>query len=159
MKDIRLRVATPPDAGAVAAVHRESRASYYGPAAADGRDDGRDAMWAVLLGQTARATYVAEHANHVVGFLSMTRAGPCPGSLELTALYVLPVFFGTGAGTLLYTRFEEARRPAEPGRLEVWAANERAIAFYRHRGWVETEIARPGPQGHPFVTWVLPAGR
>jgi ribosomal protein S18 acetylase RimI-like enzyme len=157
MRDISIRVATPPDAGVVAAVHRESRASYYGPAGADTTDDGRDAMWAVLLGEAARTTCVAEHAGHVVGFLSLTRACARPGTLELTALYVLPAFFGTGTGALLYTRFEEARLPAEPGRLEVWAANERAIGFYRRRGWVETEISRPGPQGHPFVTWVLPA--
>jgi ribosomal protein S18 acetylase RimI-like enzyme len=153
---MRTRPAVLADAADIAAVHRLSRASYYGEAP-DPEDD-RAAMWAQLLTEAsgdARLTWVVEDKGGVVGFLSVRRPPERAGTLELTAIYVRPENFGQGVGSRLYDVFVDARDGEEAGTLEVWAGNRQAIDFYRHRGWTATTSERPGPQGRPFVTYEL----
>ncbi len=142
------------DAHEIAHVHQLSRSWYYG-IRVDAEGETRAAMWSKLLAQPTRATYVAEDEDQIVGFISFTRTDDQPDQLELTSLYVLPGHFGSGIGRTLYAQFDSARRPGEPGRLEVWAGNTRAKSFYRRCGWNETDLTRPGPQNQPFVTWTL----
>lgn len=101
-----IRPAIDADADGIAAVHRLSRAVYYG-VVPDPKDE-RATMWAQLLTEEARLTWVAEDDDEV-------------------------------------------------GVLEVWAGNQRAIDFYRRRGWRRTATERPGPQDRPFVTYELAA--
>ena len=157
MTRAHLRRADVTDASAVAGVHRVSRADYYGVAPAV--DDDREAMWSQLLVQPGRVTWVAEESGQTLGFASVHHRADPTSQLELTAMYVLPAHYGCGIGSLLHDAFEEERTDVEPGALEVWAANARAVAFYVRRGWVPTSQTRPGPQDVDFVTYHLPAGR
>jgi ribosomal protein S18 acetylase RimI-like enzyme len=152
MSEVLLRSAGVTDAPAIAAVHRLSRAAYYGIDPDPG--DRREEMWTALLEQPRRQTYVVEDAA-VRGFISISRSDGDRRGLELTALYVHPHFFGRGLGSVLYERFVVARRPRENAVLEVWAGNERALSFYESRGWHATAISRPGPQDQPFLTYRL----
>lgn len=155
MTQPRMRPATTGDVRAIAHVHRWSRAAYYGTTADP--DDGREEMWAHLLGQPERIAHVVEDDNQIIGFLLTRRVAEPEVALEMMALYVLPDRHGQGYGAQLYELFESELGPGELGVLEVWAGNDRAIAFYRARGWRPTERTRPGPQGCGYVTYRLPA--
>ena len=171
-----MRRATADDADAIAYVHRLSRAWYYGTE--PDPDDGREQLWSRLLAQPGRTTYVATTADGTVGFVSWLRPVPDEqqdeqrdeqqdeqqdegaeevGEVELTALYLLPERAGTGLGDDLHRIYEE-HRGDQPGRLEVWEGNERAIGFYRRRGWRPTEESRSGPRGAGFRTYRLSPG-
>jgi ribosomal protein S18 acetylase RimI-like enzyme len=152
--EIVLRRARLTDAREIARVHRLSRAHYYG-VLPESNDD-REAMWAHLLSQHDRLTWIAEASGAIVGFLSARHSGALPDAeLELTAIYVLPEHYGRGVGSRLHDAFERERGSDVSGVLEVWAANSRAIEFYRRRGWIPTETVRPGPQDAEFVTYQL----
>jgi ribosomal protein S18 acetylase RimI-like enzyme len=146
-----LRRAVRADAPAIAAVHRLSRAAYYGDAPAD--DDGREDMWRHLMGQSGAVTYVVEDDGEIVAFMSARRVDSPVKALEMSALYVLPDRFGRGTGTRLHQVFESALRDDEVARLEVWEGNLRAIDFYRRHGWTATSVTRPGPHDKPFITY------
>ena len=53
-------------------------------------------------------------------------------------LYVLPEHQGLGIGSALYTAAIDTMRKSgtRKAMLEVLAANESAVSFYRTRGWV-----------------------
>ena len=155
MAAVSIRSAVVTDNREIADVHRLARADYYGTPP-DGDDD-REAMWAHLLAQPRRTTYVAETADGVVGFMSALRRSDPVAELKLTAMYVRPAHFGRGIGSRLHDAFEAERAHDEAGTLEVWARNRRAIDFYSRRGWAPTTQTRPGPQGADFVTYTLPA--
>ena len=75
---------------------------------------------------------VAEVDGQIVGAVGVNPAG------VIWMLYVLPGYQGCGVGSALYddaigTMKEAGSRKAL---LEVLAANENAVAFYRARGWV-----------------------
>jgi ribosomal protein S18 acetylase RimI-like enzyme len=144
------------DARAIAAVHRESRAAYYG----DPPDlsDAREAIWEHLLEREGTVAYVVEDDGVIVAFMSARAVHSPEPALEMSALYVQPGLFGRGTGTRLHKVFESERGPKRAGLLEVWEGNDRAIEFYRHHGWVPTSITRPGPHGKPFVTYRLGGG-
>ncbi len=154
MAGVTLRRAVLADAREIASVHRVSRADYYGvPPEAD---DDREAMWAHFLVQQGRVTHVAQASGAVVGFMSALHLTDPAIEVKLTALYVLPTHYGQGIGSLLHDTFLEGRGHDEPGVLEVWAANRRAVGFYERRGWLATATTRPGPQDVAFVTYRLP---
>ena len=151
-----IRAAEVADAARVADVHARSRAAYYGERL-DPRDRAQDRrpMWLRHLSAPQLSTFVAV-ADEPVGFICVRRASAEDPEVELMSLYVLPERFGEGIGTALYEQFL-AVREAAPASLEVWEANERAISFYRRRGWRRTTSSRPGIAGVPYVTWKLAA--
>ena len=155
MTELLTRLAVGTDVTEVAGVHRWSRASYYGTPV--DFDDGREDMWAHLLGEPGRVTHVAEVSGTIVGFMSAMRLPELDRALEMSSRYVLPTHAGQGTGSRLHQLFEDERRSGEAGVLEVWAGNDRAIEFYRRRGWIPTPTTRPGPRGVDFVTYRLPA--
>lgn len=155
MTEVRTRPGTIDDVPDIAAVHRWSRASYYGTEAEP--DDGREVMWSHLLAQPERVTHVAEVGGLVVGFMSAVRVHDEAVRLEMTALYVLPDHHDARVGSTLHELFDAERRADEEGVLEVWQGNRRAIAFYLRRGWTATAGTRPGPQDIDYVTYRLPA--
>lgn len=144
------------DAPAIAAVHRASRADYYGDLPDE--NDGREAMWEHLLGLEDVVTHVVEVDEAMVGFMSARRVQAPVKALEMSALYVRPDHFGLGLGSRLHEIFEAERLPDHVGLLEVWQGNHRAIEFYQRRGWVETSATRPGPHDTPFITYRLDTG-
>jgi putative acetyltransferase len=138
MADVAIRPATADDSEAIAHVVRESwmasNANFLPP---DTRR--RLAHSDAMSGFAAdhwRNIWVAEtaagSAHEIVGVVGMNPDG------VIWMLYVMPGFQGCGVGSALYdvaigTLKRSGRRKAV---LEVLAANENAVAFYRARGWV-----------------------
>lgn len=85
---------------------------------------------------------VAEEAGEVGGYAKL-QLGPSPGAvraarpIELVRMYLLPHWYGRGAGGALMTRtLGEARSLAcDVLWLKVWDRNERARKFYARRGF------------------------
>lgn len=152
---MEIRLAAPADVDAIAAVHRLSRATYYGssPDANDGRED----MWAHFLADPDMVTHVVLTSGHVDAVMSARWVTDPEPAYELSAFYVHPDRTGQGIGSRLYEVFEDGRSGHEPAVLEVWDGNERAIRFYERRGWRRTGVTRPGPQGNPYVAYRLDA--
>ena len=67
--------------------------------------------------------------DRIVGFISMAHKGEDPHTLELTAPYVTPGWFGRGLGTRLHNDFVRERRRDETARRDVWVANEPPSSF------------------------------
>ncbi len=85
-----------------------------------------------LIAREWSTIWVAEVAGHIAGAVGVNPAG------VIWMLYVTPHYQGYGIGSALYdaaigTLKQAGRRKAH---LEVLAANEGAVAFYRTRGWV-----------------------
>lgn len=154
-KKVCLTLVTARAAGEVAHIHRLSRAWYYRTVPDPG--DGREAMWAELIAQPDRITYIAVSAGAAAGFISAIRLDTHQPTFELTALYVLPEHMNAGVGSRLYDQYDADRREDEDGVLEVWKGNQLATAFYSRRGWIPTGTTRPGPQDADYVTYRLPA--
>ena len=152
-----VRPATLADVDRIAAVHRLSRADYYGSSPDD--NDGREAMWTHFLSEPSRVTYVAEMSGCVEAVMSALRSVDPDAAFELTAIYVHPARFGEGIGSRLYQVFDDGRGDDEIAVLEVWEGNRRAVDFYERRGWMRAQTTRPGPQDIPFVTYRLEARR
>ena len=163
-----IRVGRAEDADAIALLHETARRAYY---AADGQpwqpptesDPDRLETWQLLLAAPARATvHCAWAEGRVVGVLSM--GTPLHASstgrrlLELHALYVLPGVWSVGIGSALHDVFTGrlSAGPEEHGVLEVWSGNDRALAFYRRRGWTPDHRSRPGPGGSSYLGMTLP---
>ena len=94
---------------------------------------------------------VVEEAGEVGGYAKL-HAGPCPASvkavqpIELVRMYLLPEWYGRGAGhTLMTDVLGEARALAgDVLWLKVWDRNDRARRFYARRGFMdvgETSLA------------------
>jgi GNAT superfamily N-acetyltransferase len=80
-----------------------------------------------------RRTRVAtDEEGRIVGFVTVAEA---PGSLELEDLFVDPDSMRGGVGTALVRDVVARARRDGVGRVEV-TANEHALAFYRHAGFV-----------------------
>ena len=156
---VTIRAARVDDTAKIAFVHAESRKSIYGELM-DPVDAARERgpMWKRMVADPAQVTVLAEDESQLLGFLSFRRATLEDPTIELVGLYVLPVCFGQGIANDLYQEFDVARG-ASASRLEVWAGNDRAQAFYRGRGWLAIEKSREGVAGRPFETWMLPATR
>ncbi|MDX2224840.1 MAG: GNAT family N-acetyltransferase [Rhodospirillaceae bacterium] len=79
-----------------------------------------------------RSVLVAEYDERVVGTVGVNEQG------HIWMLYVMPGHQGLGIGSRLYDAAIESLRKngARKALLEVLAANENAVAFYRARGWV-----------------------
>lgn len=79
------------------------------------------------------ARIAVNERGEVVGTISTRQI---PGEpLELQSLYIVPDAFGTGMGEALMRAVLPEK---EPVFLEVLAANKRAVAFYRKRGFTDT---------------------
>jgi ribosomal protein S18 acetylase RimI-like enzyme len=75
---------------------------------------------------------VADVGGVIVGTVGTNDQG------HIWMLYVLPSHQGLGIGSALYAAAIERLRKAGRRKavLEVLAANENAVAFYRSKGWV-----------------------
>ncbi len=91
---------------------------------------------------------VAEYENHIVGAVGVNPAG------VIWMLYVLPSYQGCGVGSALYDAAIGTMREAGSRKalLEVLAANENAVAFYRSRGWVAEGRRTEHIPGFRFTT-------
>ena len=134
MTQLTLRPAAAAEIHTIAAVVRESWLAANGEILPD------DAFSAAahsthLGGVVAREwqnIHVALVDGEIVGAVGINTTG------VIWMLYVLPTFQGCGIGSALYEAAIGSLRQAgqRKAHLEVLAANEGAVAFYRARGWV-----------------------
>lgn len=152
-----LRVATPADAQAIAALHASSQQATYGPhlpRSARRRISARTfrAKWDHCLAEDGAVVLVTESGGEVSGF-SMVRAEDGLWS-TLANLHVDRRFHGQGLGSLLLTRSREwALQQGRPYfYLLVLEVNTNARRFYERRGFSKTG-AVPGHTlaGHPMA--------
>lgn len=80
-----------------------------------------------------RSIWIAEINQEIAGVAGVNPAG------VIWALYVRPDYQGCGIGSGLYDAAINTLKRAGKRKalLEVLAANENAVAFYRSRGWVQ----------------------
>ncbi len=139
MTTIAIRQATAADSDQVAHVVRESWLASNGnllPPDTVKRLQYSDTM-SRFAADNWRNIWVAEASKNdvleVVGVVGMNPDG------VIWMLYVLPGFQGCGVGSALYDLAIGSLRLAGKSKatLEVLAANENAVAFYRSRGWVQ----------------------
>ena len=133
MRELTLRPARPDEAEVLFAIHREAALLAYAHIFPPDRyafpDAEMRAHWTELLARGEAKTVIAERAGVAVGFVVVS-----PGWLR--NLFVAPEEWGHGAGTALHDEAVELLHAAGAGaRLWVLEANDRARAFYEHRGW------------------------
>lgn len=141
-----IRTALPADVAAIAALHTRARATYYRGRLAEETYMGDLALargregWsrAVARAEADGGVFCAEQDGEVTGVAAFRTAD---GETTLTQLHVDPDHWGRGTGAALHAACLAAWRRAgiERVRLEVYAHNLRAQAFYAARGW------RPDP--------------
>jgi len=134
LTSLRIRQATAGDADAIAAVVREAWLAANG-ALLPGDTVAKLAQSSHLGGFVAGewlSVRVAELDGAIVGAVGVNPAG------VIWMLYVHPAYQRCGVGSALYDNAIGAMRKAGSRKalLEVMAANENAVAFYRARGWV-----------------------
>jgi GNAT superfamily N-acetyltransferase len=148
--ELVVRDARPEDAEGIAQVHVSSWQGAYDhifPAGAlgalDDTADRRAAFWRreVEARVPLSTTLVAESDGEIVGFAdvrpSRDEDAEPEVTAELTAIYVAPHAWGTGAGRLLMTEALERLRTLgfEDATLWVLEDNPRARRFYEIAGW------------------------
>jgi ribosomal protein S18 acetylase RimI-like enzyme len=143
-----VRTAEIDDARAIAEVHVDAwRAAYRGllpEAVLDQFSATRERTWRELLSEASQAslTLVAvDDAGRVAGFCALSTPSrdddADEGTAEIAATYVRPNHWRAGIGTaLLDAAFARLRQEGYEGvTLWVFAANDRASAFYRTFGF------------------------
>ncbi len=85
--------------------------------------------------------FVAYTMFKEVGYIKLIKNASAPGVneavMELEKIYVLPEFWGSGAGDALMNKAIDVTRQSGFNHLYlgVWQKNERAIAFYKKFGF------------------------
>ena len=155
MSALEIRPAKPIDSAAIAMVVKESWL-----------DANRDLLPGDSFSHLAHTTHLGAMVTRewsnirvacmdgvLVGAVGINPAG------VIWMLYVLPGHQGCGAGSALYDAAIGALRLAgrRKALLEVLAANEGAVAFYRSRGWTSRKAAGPNisrASASPRSVWV-----
>ncbi len=142
-RDRRTRVATPADAGGVAAVyHAASREAWAPFLGADrlARAVPDPDRWAERISEAGERFLVTENADGISGFVRWCPAADPdldPGYGEVALLYTHPRTWGDGSGRRLLERATWALWCEGDDRAVLWTEerNERALAVYRANGW------------------------
>jgi diamine N-acetyltransferase len=150
MTGVRLRLAEPGDAVAIAALSVQVFLDTY---AAEGvrPDLAREAFFQYSenafrgrLAEPTRKFVLAESGPGLVGFgevLCDVRESPVPGlrGSELVRLYVQPQAQGRQVGSVLLKEVESIALAAGASHLwlSAWEHNARALAFYARKGYAE----------------------
>lgn len=134
MTAISIRPATADDSDDIAFVVKESwlaTNSQFLPADSAKAVSHGDRL-AEIVTMNWHAIKVADVHGEIVGAVGVNDLG------HMWMLYVLPSHQGLGIGSALYNAAIENIRNSGQRKavLEVLAANESAVAFYRTRGWI-----------------------
>jgi len=125
-----IRPATAEDAEAAARVHMEAWAATYtlkGPSLEERVD----------LHRRFPASFVAEVAGEIVGFVGVGPSRDADAEGELYTIYVAPSHWGTGVGRALIQAGEARLRELGYRQVVLWVldGNARAQSFYESAGW------------------------
>ena len=150
MSTLVLRRGRLADADLLHSIHRESVLTAYShifpPERYPFPDEEMRAHWLAELGNGDVTTVIAERDGLAIGFVVVS-----PGWLR--SLFVRASEWGRGAGGALHDEAVE-RLEAEAAGASLWVleANEKARAFYEHRGWrYQGERKRSSYPPHPPV--------
>ena len=150
-----IRHASIEDLDDICGVHARARATYYrghlpseeysGPAELERQRAGT----AKAIVSRERTVLCATRQDHIVGFAVL--GARCDGD-KLFHFHIDPEVWRTGTGTALHQACVAEWQAAEltTARLEVFAPNARARAFYASQGWQEQSRA------DDHVTMLLP---
>lgn len=145
-----IRTATPADLDAIVALHTEARATYYrGHLPAEEYEGAEEVArsrngWAGAVDRPGATVLCAERDGVLAGVAAFAERD---GTMHLSQLHVAPGRWRTGVGTALHTVCVDAWRSAgvRTARLEVFAPNTRAQAFYARHGWAaDPDLPRGG---------------
>ncbi|MCX5608647.1 GNAT family N-acetyltransferase [Streptomyces sp. NBC_00047] len=154
-----IRTARLADLDAITALHTRARATYYRGRVPEETYAGelhvahaREA-WSRAVARPAAEGGVlcAEQDGEVTGVAAFRTAD---GETTLTQLHVDPVHWRRGTGAALHAACLDAWRRAgiERVRLEVYAHNLRAQAFYATHGWLPEPHS--APSGSHLTLWL-----
>ncbi len=160
---VGIRAAGLSDASAIAAVHVAGWEGAYRGMVPDEEIDRRTvarrtAMWQQLLGPGGDPVdggrpwvSVAERKTTTIGFVSLGVPDGEAGTVEITALYVTPAAWRSGAGTALMRAAlaEAAGRGISEVTLWVLEPNLRARAFYERSGFTDDGGRQTAGRGWP----------
>lgn len=141
---IGVRPAVPGDAAEIGAVHftawQETYAALFPEMCAELTPE-RCAE--IFRRRGCRDVFVSEKDGKIVGFCAFSVSGE---EGEIAGLYVLRSEQGKGCGKVLAEAAEAAMKAKGALRIRLWVAegNERAIGFYRHRGFVFSSRKKSG---------------
>ena len=138
---MRLRWATPADAGALAVLHAAAARTGYRhifpassepPAVEQLRAD-----WETLLERPDARGVVADDAGVVVGSVAVAPAADMPSGLLLQKLHVAPERWGQGVGAVLHDAALATASDRGADAIDLWVLkdNVRARTMYEERGW------------------------
>jgi 2-amino-4-hydroxy-6-hydroxymethyldihydropteridine diphosphokinase len=151
-RPIDIRRAAPEDAEAAARAHTAAaEAAYRGIAPVESNGLARRmGVWREILADPSNPAFVAEDQGRIVGVLNI---GPWRGTTSgaVRILYVVPAWWGAGAGQALLDRAHaELAEDFDDAMLTVLAENARARRFYERNGWQLQELlVEPHFGGHP----------
>jgi GNAT superfamily N-acetyltransferase len=141
---IEIITPSPQDADAIATVlYRASAAAYTGifPAESLWTLEQTAASCGRLLADPAAsvraAVYGSPSARQWLGVSAVLVPGDRAGEAELRRLYVIPEQWGRGVGSSLHDAALRLAQQAGATTAWLWVLeqNDRARAFYEHRGW------------------------
>jgi ribosomal protein S18 acetylase RimI-like enzyme len=121
-------------------LHHDAWPSIFAPRS----DPSRDAPhWRRSIGQPHATTFVAEHSGELMAFITVMLVDESNSRLQpmryahVGSVCVAEPFRGRGIGKQLMSLAEQwaAGRGARDMRLNVWAFNESALAFYEELGY------------------------
>lgn len=148
MPEIEYRDATPADAGALAAIGRETFAITFGhlyhadDLAAFFAEHHTEVEAAALIADRDVGVRLVEADGIVGGYAviaptQLPHTDPARRTLELKRLYLLPALHGTGVGDVLIGWVLDRARAGgwQDIALSVFSGNPRGQAFYRRHGF------------------------
>jgi 2-amino-4-hydroxy-6-hydroxymethyldihydropteridine diphosphokinase len=135
---VRIERAALDHADEIARVHTASaEAAYRGHAPDDPNGlERRRSMWTEVLADPANRSFVARDGRRIVGVLNIGAFRDEEATGAVRVLYVLPEWWGSGAGQRLLERaHRELAKAFDEAILTVLTANTRARRFYERNGW------------------------
>jgi GNAT superfamily N-acetyltransferase len=140
---LTFRLATIDDAADIARIDVRSWQAAYRSILPDAYLDKlsiakRTAQWRHAIENGAPRVILAQRDDHTLGFLSWGRSRDrLKNEAEIETLYIDPMHWRTGAGTLLIDEAMEAAASEGYRQMTLWALekNERAMSFYEKQGF------------------------
>jgi ribosomal protein S18 acetylase RimI-like enzyme len=144
---VKIRRATPDDAGAIAAIHvASSLAAYRGLLPDESLRaftiERREKTWREILDAGEAEVWIASEDGRDVGWICVGKSRDPdaePTTAEVWAIYIDPGSWRRGVGRALWAHAEAQLRSASFTRVTLWVLrdNARALGFYRDLGFVE----------------------
>ena len=133
-RGFHLRVARPTDTAELLRVRTAVHENHLSLVELAERGITADALTALLAGTPTSAWVAEDAAGEVLGFAMVDL-----DQASLFALFVLPTHEGRGIGSALLAQAESALFAQHPRAWLETAANSRAAALYRARGWGDAQ--------------------